>query len=221
MIRTRRPDGDDTAGYLAVPEGGEDVPLVLVLHEWWGLTEDVRDVADRLAAEGYRALAVDMYRGFIANAPLDGMRRLKSFDFCAAAEQDIRGALEQMRAGGRAAILGFSLGSAVALIAAERVPGCDAAIGFYGIPRDTDADPRGLRVPVQVHFAESDDFFRPAAIARFEAKLRESAAGAEIYRYQASHGFFSTRPGGCYDPHAASAAWERALAFLAKHLRPT
>lgn len=218
MISIRRPDGEEIAGHLVMPAGGEDAPLVILLHEWWGLTSDIRDVAARLAAAGYRALALDLFRGKVASTAIEGMRLLKSFDFCASAEQDVRGALEQARGGHRAAVLGFSLGSGVALIAAAKVPGLDAAIGFYGIPRSPDLDPRSLRIPTQVHLADTDDFARPAAVERFSAALRAADAEVELYSYPASHGFFSTRPGGCFDAGAADLAWDRCLAFLAKHL---
>jgi carboxymethylenebutenolidase len=220
-ISFQHPNGQWGKGYLAAPPRGDRAPAVIVLHEWWGLTDPIREIADRLATAGYRALAVDLYGGAVAATPLEGMRLLKSFDFDAAAAEDTRGALRHMKAsGGRAAVLGFSLGGAVALLSAIRVPECDAAISFYGIPLDPRVNLGDVRVPVQSHLAQVDEWYKPAVMDRLEASLSGAAVRCEVHRYGARHGFSSSASAEIRDPVASATAWRRSLDFLARSLSP-
>ena len=109
------------------------------------------------------------------------------------------------------------MGGAVALLGACRVPEFSAAVPFYGLPPETVATPADVKVPVQGHFANSDDFVTPEKVDAFEAGLKAAGKSAEIYRYDASHAFMNEQR-SVHDRHCAELAWERASAFLAKYL---
>ncbi|SEN27364.1 carboxymethylenebutenolidase [Stigmatella aurantiaca] len=215
-----RPDGQEAQGSLALPSSGTGGPSVVVLHEWWGLTGTVEQVTDRLAAEGYRALAVDYYRGYVASSKLEAMRKRMSLDIPDVVTQDVRGAAQYLKAsGGKTAVLGFSLGGAVATMAACQVPEFDAGISFYGIPPGKNADPGQIRIPFQAHYGLSDDWYPVPQIDALEARMREGGVDVDFHRYEAKHGFFSTHWPEEYDAAAAEQAWGHLLRFLAARLR--
>lgn len=194
---------------------------MVLLHEWWGLTPTVEQLAARLAAEGYRTLAVDYYRGFVASSKLEAMRQRMSLDLQEVVTQDVRGAVRHLKAsGGRVAVLGFSLGGAVAMTAACHLPELDAAVCFYGLPPARAADPGAVSIPLQAHFALSDEWYPVPVIDALEARLREGGVEHEFHRYPARHGFFSSHWPEEYDAAAAGQAWERLLAFLSARLGP-
>nr|CCA65711.1 predicted carboxymethylenebutenolidase [Stigmatella aurantiaca Sg a15] len=218
-IHFPRPDGGEAMGSLALPTSGTGGPSVVVLHEWWGLTDTVKQVADRLAASGYRALAVDYYRGYVASSKLEAMRKRMSMDVMDVVTQDVRGAAQYLKAsGGKTAVLGFSLGGAVATIAACHVPEFDAGISFYGIPPGKNADPGLIRIPFQAHYALSDDWYPVPQIDALEARMRQGNVDLDFHRYEAKHGFFSTHWPEEYDATAAEKAWENLLKFLSARL---
>jgi len=220
-IHFARPDGREAQGSLALPPTSHSAPSVVLLHEWWGLTSTVEHLADRLAAAGYRALAVDYYRGFLATSKLEAMRQRMSLDLMEVVTQDVRGAVQYLKAsGGRVAVLGFSLGGAVAMTAACHLPELDAAACFYGLPPARYADPGSIPIPLQAHFALSDEWYPLPVIDALEARLREGRVAHEFYRYPTRHGFFSSHWPEEYDAAAAEQAWERLLAFLAARLGP-
>ncbi len=220
-IRFPRPDGREAMGSIALPPSASEAPAVVLLHEWWGLTHTVEHLADRLAAVGYRALAVDYYRGFLASSKLEAMRQRMSLDLSDVITQDVRGAVQYLKAsGGRVAVLGFSLGGAVAMTAACRLTELDAAVTFYGLPPAREADPGSIPIPLQAHFALSDEWYPPRVIDALEARLREGGVVHEFHRYSTGHGFFSTHWPEEYDAAASEVAWERLLSFLATHLGP-
>ena len=219
-IRFPRPDGREAMGSLALPASSSAASVVL-LHEWWGLTGTVERLADRLAAAGYRVLALDYYRGFVATSKLEAMRQRMSLDLMEVVTQDVRGAVQYLKAsGGRVAVLGFSLGGAVAMTAACHLPELAAAVCFYGLPPARFADPGRIPIPLQAHFALTDEWYSPAVIDALETRLREGRVTHEFYRYAARHGFFSSHWPEEYDAATAEQAWERLLAFLAAQLGP-
>ena len=219
MIEFSRPDASACRGYLA--NGGKGCPGVVVIQEWWGLNDQICGVADRFARAGFNALAPDLFQGRVTQKPDEASHLMNGLDFPGATHQDIRGAVDYLRrvdGGGKVAAMGFCMGGALTIAAAVHVPNLSAAVCFYGIPPREFADPADIRIPFQGHFATLDDWCTPAAVDGLEAAMRAKGAMPELYRYAADHAFFNERRGEVYDATCAAQAWERTLAFLARHL---
>ena len=124
MIEFKRPDGQSVKGYLAEPADKSNAPGVVVIQEWWGLDDEVKAVADRLASAGYRALVPDLYRGKLAIEANEAEHLMGDLNFGDAAGQDIRGAVQYLKATGSAkvAVTGFCMGGALTILAACNVP---------------------------------------------------------------------------------------------------
>ncbi|MGI8756131.1 MAG: dienelactone hydrolase family protein [Acidimicrobiales bacterium] len=214
-------NGDGADGYLAVPESGSG-PGVVVIQEWWGLVPHIADVCDRFAAEGFVAVAPDLFHGETTTEPDEAGKLMMALNL-PRATQDIRGAAAFLRdhdavSGDKLGITGFCMGGGLALVAACDDPGSyGAVVPWYGLIPWPDAEPdwTKLEAPVEGHFASEDDFFTPAAASDLEAKLRSTGTSATFYLYQgAGHAFFNdTRP-EAYDAEAAATAWGRTLDFL-------
>ena len=145
MLQFKRPDGKTCPGYLATPNSGSGAHGFVCIQEWWGLNEQIKKTADRLAEAGYRALVPDLYRGKLAKAADEASHLMKGLNFPDAAEQDIRGAVQYLKQSSRkVAVGGFCMGGALTILAAVRVPEMDAGACFYGIP-DLPAADFGLR----------------------------------------------------------------------------
>jgi carboxymethylenebutenolidase len=218
-ITFKRPDGKEAGGYLA-KAGRANAPGLVVIQEWWGLQDQIKGIADRFALAGYDALAPDLYGGVAVpyhDREAAG-KEMGSLNFLDATEQTVRGAVQLLKQNGaKVGLTGFCLGGAVTIIGAVRVPELDAAVCFYGIPPEAAAKPADVRVPLQAHFANTDDWCTPAAVNAFEAALKAAGKTAEIYRYDAQHAFVNEQR-DVYDRAAAELAWGRTLAFWAKHL---
>lgn len=218
MIDFKRPDGSACRGYLA--SAGQGRPGVVVIQEWWGLNDQICGVADRFARAGFNALAPDLFQGRVTQQADEASHLMNGLDFPGATHQDIRGAVDHLGSlgGGKIAVMGFCMGGALTIAAAVHVPQLAAAVCFYGIPPKEFADPADISVPFQGHFAGKDDWVTPAAVDALEAAMRAKAVPPELHRYDAGHGFFNERRGEVYDVACASLAWERTIAFLARHL---
>ena len=215
MIEFKRPDGGATRGYLA--EGGKGRPGVIVIQEWWGLNDQICGVADRFARAGYNALAPDLYQGRVTQQPDEANHLMDGLDFVGATQQDIRGAATRLAGGGsKVAVMGFCMGGALTIAAAVHVPEVSAAVCFYGIPPAQLASPADIKIPFQAHFANKDDWCTPAAADALEKSMREAGRSAEVFRYDAGHGFFNERRGDVYDAACAEQAWQRMAAFLGR-----
>jgi carboxymethylenebutenolidase len=212
MIEFARPDGGKTKGYLATD--GQGRPGVVVIQEWWGLNDQICGVADRFARAGYNALAPDLYKGRLTTEPDEANHLMTGLDFADATHQDLRGAAQHLQAqSGRVAVMGYCMGGALTIAAAVHVPEFSAGVCFYGIPPKAFADPAKIRMPLQGHFANTDDWCTPTAVDDLDGTLRAAGARHEIYRYDAAHAFANERS-PAYDVACANQAWERMAAFL-------
>ena len=110
------------------------------------------------------------------------------------------------------------MGGAVAVIGAARIPELTAAVTFYGIPPAQAAKPADVKVPLQGHFANRDDFVTPKVVDDFEDGLRAAEKNYEFFRYDAGHAFVNEQRMEAHDRNAAELAWGRATAFLKRHL---
>jgi len=219
MIQFKRPEGKTCPGYLATPKSGSASPGFVCIQEWWGLNDQIKKTADRLAEAGYRALVPDLYRGKVAKASDEASHMMANLNFPDAAEQDIRGAVQYLKqTSKKVAVGGFCLGGALTILAAARVPEMDAGACFYGIPDLAAAEFKKIKIPLVCHFANQDGWCTPAKVNDLEAALKQSKSKFELYRYDAQHAFMNESRPQVYDAPSAKLAWDRTLAFLTKAL---
>ncbi len=226
-ISFKRPDGQEVSGYLAQPAQAAGAPGVVVIQEWWGLNDQIRGVADRLAHAGYRALVPDLYRGKSTVEEEEAHHLMTGLNFGDAAAQDVRGAVQYLKAaGGQVGCVGFCMGGALTLLAAVNVPELDAAVTWYGCPPLEYIDAGKIKLPLQGHWATQDQFFPPAQVEGLAAKLGEAGAAFDFHHYLAHHGFGNEQAVGegriaatQYDPVWAQRAWDRTFTFFGRHLR--
>ena len=216
-------NGSTAVGYLARPPAGQG-PGVIVIQEWWGLVDHIRDVCDRFAAAGFVALAPDLYHGKTVTEPDEAGKAMMALKMDQAA-RDLSGAVDELiRQSGtaRIGVIGFCMGGGLALVlATQRPDAIAAAVACYGVIPWPDAQPdySALTAAVLGHFASEDDFFTPAAAEALGEQLRGLGKEAEIIVYPGTdHAFFNdTRP-EVYNAAAAKAVWDRSLYFFHQHL---
>ncbi|MCC7100617.1 MAG: dienelactone hydrolase family protein [Rubrivivax sp.] len=226
MISFQRPDGQAVQGYLAEPAQGGGAPGVVVIQEWWGLNEQIRGVAERLAAAGYRALVPDLYRGQSTLEAEEANHLMTGLDFGAAASQDIRGAVQHLKKGSpRVAVTGFCMGGALTVLSAVLVPEVDASVVWYGMPPLEFVDAAKIKAPMLAHWGTQDEFFGEEGVNALEAKLREARVDYTGHRYLAHHAFANETaqgprriPATQYDAAWAQVAWDRTLRFFGRVL---
>jgi carboxymethylenebutenolidase len=220
MIDFKRPDGSTCKGYLAEAGAGarEGRPGIVVIQEWWGLNEQIKRVADRFAAAGYTALAPDLYKGRVTQQPDEANHMMNGLDFVGASDQDIAGAVGHLAGiSGKVGVMGFCLGGALTIAACARVPGIACGVPFYGVPPEELADPATIKVPIQGHFANQDDWCTPQIVDAFEKAMTRTGNKPEVFRYDAAHAF-AKEDGAAYNAAAATKSWDRMMAFLGHHL---
>jgi carboxymethylenebutenolidase len=227
MISFKRPDGQSVNGYLAEPAQAPSAPGIVVIQEWWGLNDQIKGVADKLAGAGYRALVPDLFRGKTTLDAKEAEHLMGSLDFADAATQDVRGAVQYLKGTGspKAGVTGFCMGGALTLLAAVNVPEADAAVTWYGFPPLEYIDASKIRIPILGHFATRDEFFPISKVDELEQKLRAANVRFEFHRYDAKHAFANETvnerklPPLEYNPQAAELAWKRTMEFLEKSLK--
>jgi carboxymethylenebutenolidase len=213
-------NGQAFPGYLKEPEGGERRGAVVVIHEYWGLTDQVRGVADRLAREGFTAFAPDLYQGQVTTDADKALQLMQALDMKKAARELAQAAeaLRQRAPGTRVAVLGFCMGGALALAAAATDDTFAAAVPFYGIPPEQVADVSRIRCPVLGHFATQDAWCTPERVDALEKTLQAAQVPARLHRYDANHAFANERRPEVYSPANAEQAWKRSIEFLHERL---
>ena len=226
MIEYQRHDGQPVHGYLAEPADKASAPGVVVIQEWWGLDTEVKAVADRLAKAGYRALVPDLYRGKLALEAKEAEHLMSDLNFGDAAGQDIRGAVQYLKATGskKVAVTGFCMGGALTVLSACNIPELDAAVVWYGYPPLEYLDAKAITKPIMAHWATHDEFFALSGVEQLEAKLSDAGTPYEFYRYDAKHAFANPKadsrglPPLQYNEAAANLAWDRTMEFFKKNL---
>jgi carboxymethylenebutenolidase len=217
-------NGGQAHGYLALPVGGNG-PGVIVIQEWWGLTDHIVDVANRLAAAGFVTLAPDLFGGRTTH-DADEAGRLMSELPADKAAQDLAGAVDFLLAheavtSTKLGAVGFCMGGGfVLMLAAQQGDKIGAAVPFYGVGQGLPDEYAGLTAAVQGHYGEDDDFY-PADKAREQQKQirEESGAEVEFFFYPAGHAFHNDENLlGTYDAENAKLAWQRTVDFLASRL---
>ncbi len=218
-------NGNQAYGYLAVPESGSG-PGVVVVQEWWGLDDHMVDICDRLAGEGFVALAPDLMGGRVAHDADEAGQMMSELPVEKSATA-LGGAVDYLI--GHDAVtsstvgaVGFCMGGGfVLLLAAQQGEKVSAAVSFYGVGPAVPDTYAGVRAAVQGHYGERDDFY-PADQARAqEQQIRdESGADVEFFYYPAAHAFHNDRDTlGTYDEESARLAWSRTVDFLRSTVR--
>ncbi len=222
-------NGTTASGYLALPEGGTG-PGLLVIQEWWGLSQSLKDVCDRLAAAGFVALAPDLYHGELADPEHQEMD--KAAELMTAlppdrAGRDMSGAVDFLLGhdavtGDGVGVVGFCMGGMLSfLIAANRGDAVKAVVPFYGFPSgDGEPDWSGLTAVVRGHMAENDDFFGPEAAHALEAKLQGLGKDVTLTVHAGTgHAFMGPHNAlGTRDEALAEQLWPEVTAFLHEQL---
>ena len=218
-------NGGTAHGYLALPESGSG-PGVIVIQEWWGLTDHIASIVDRLAAEGFVALAPDLFGGKTTHDAEEATQLLMSLPVEDAA-RDLGGAVDFLL--GHDAVtsktvgaIGFCMGGGfVLLLAAQQGERVSAAVPFYGVGPGVPQSYEGVKAKVQGHYAKQDQMYPEDAARAQEQQIRDEAGvEVEYFYYDAGHAFHNDENLiGTYSPEDARTAWSRAVAFLKDNVR--
>lgn len=215
--------GDGGSGYLATPASGSG-PGVIVIQEWWGLVDHVKDVADRFAAEGFVALAPDMYHGRSTKSPDDAGKMMMALRIDQV-EKDLRGAIEHVlslpeTSSATVGTVGFCMGGQLSLYAACANPRVGACVDYYGVHPDVKPDYASLKAPVLGFFAEKDGFVTPEVARGLEADLKAAGKSVEIHVYAgAQHAFFNDTRAEVFHEAYAKDSWKRMLEFFRANVK--
>lgn len=222
----KRPDGAEVSGYLASPAVLEGAPAIVLIQEWWGLNEQIKGVALRLAECGYRVLVPDLYRGACTVEEEEAHHLMDGLDFSDAVSQDIRGAVQYLQADSqKIGVTGYCMGGALTLLALNGIPELAAGVVWYGFPPLEYLDASKIKAPLIGHWGTQDAFFNIDTVAELQAKLHAGGVDATFYRYLARHAFANETAMGDgriadtqYDAVWSQLAWDRTLTFFGKHL---
>lgn len=221
------PSGNVTMkAFVAAPNTKERRPTVIVIQEWWGLTDHIKDIARRYAAEGYVAIAPDLYSRLGYALTTDAgeagklMNTLKQEDGL----NDLNATVAYLKTapevdGTRIGVTGFCMGGSYALMLPCVNPAIKAAVPFYGQVPNPDAPLQKLSAPVLYLYGEDDGWITKADVQRLAAALKKYNKPGEIKTYPgAPHAFFRDNDPSVYRPEAAKDAWGRTKAFFKQHL---
>ena len=218
-------DGQELTGYVAQPENaGSSLPSLIVIHEWWGLNDNIRKMARFLAGEGYRALAVDLYDDKVAESPDKAQQfmgaAMKNKEAVKANLKEAYRYLNEDRSAPRVGVIGWCFGGGWSLQTALMYPDeIDATVIYYGeLVTDRNAL-KTLQMPVVGFFGAEDNAIEPSTVRTFESTLKDLGKDAEMYIYEGANHAFANPSGKRYNPKAAADAWKKTTAFLEKHLK--
>lgn len=215
-------DGEELSGYLARPSGVDSAPAVIVLQEWWGVNEHIKDVTRRFAREGFVALAPDLYKGAVATEPDEARKLVMELDQPEAV-MEIDQAMAYLLAqdyvsGEKTGIVGYCMGGGLVLqtaIVSDRV---GAAVPYYGALL-TPEQAAQVKAPIQAHYGTEDQFDLNELEEMIRVVQEETGLDAEAHIYDgAPHSFFNDEREDAYRPEAAAEAWERTLAWFNNYL---
>lgn len=219
-------DGSPVRGVLARPASAEaGAPAVIVIHEWWGLNENIRAMAERLAGEGYQALAVDLYRGDVATSRDDARSFMqRAMESPEQLEENLRQAhryLTETMGAPRVGVIGWCFGGGWSLRASLAMPKDIAGtVIYYGRLVTDSAALAAIENPVLGIFGSEDRGIPVADVRRFEQALEDLGKDARIHVYEGADHAFANPTGTRYQAAAAEDAWAKTLTFFAETLRP-
>lgn len=209
--------------FVAWPAGTGKAPAVIVVHEWWGLNDQIREMARRMARQGYVAIVPDLYHGKSATTPEEAHELVRGLeDTRVFAELDAACgwlARQPRTAGSSIGEMGFCVGGGIALRYALHSPSLAAVVMFYGPPETDVAKLAALKAPLLGHFGATDQGITPERVEAFRSALGKAGKKSDIYLYSgAGHAFMHEGLPG-YHADAARVAWARTLAFLQRYVK--
>jgi carboxymethylenebutenolidase len=214
-------NGKDAEGYLAKPASGKGLGLI-VIQEWWGLNDNIKNIAERFAKEGYVALAPDLYHGKVTAEPDEAMKIMMSMQIDQAA-RDLSGAVDYLAnsdatTGSKLGSIGWCMGGGLSLVLATLKPQIGACVIYYGVVQQM-PELKNINGPILGHYAEHDAFASPEAARALAEQLKGLGKQVEIHIYPGTeHAFFNDTRSEVYKPDAAKLSWERTLAFYKQNL---
>jgi carboxymethylenebutenolidase len=216
-------NGGAVPAYVSLPPAGNG-PGVVVIQEWWGLVPHIRNVADRLAAQGFVAVAPDLYRGKQTSEPDEAGKLIMEMQLQQAAK-DMAAAVDALLAmpettGDGVGVIGFCVGGGLALYLASLKPEVAAVVCYYGFPREgLDWDLSAVKGSVLGHFAADDDFAPSELVDSMERELADAGVEVTFHHYPGTtHAFFNDDRPEVYDADAAERSWQRTIEFLRARL---
>ena len=218
-------DGKKVRGYLARPEGATGpLPAILVIQEWWGLNDNIRAMARRLAGEGYVALAVDLYEGAVATdaagAQAAMKRAMENPDRLLGNLRQAHAYLANVEKAKKIGVIGWCFGGGWSLETALALgDGIDAAVMYYGRTQTDPKELAKLEAPLLGLFGEADQGIPVAGARAMESELKKLGKPATIVVYPGANHAFANPSGQNYDEKAASDAWAKTTSFFAEHLK--
>jgi carboxymethylenebutenolidase len=218
-------DGTPVEGYMARPaEGKGPWPGIIVIHEWWGLNDNIRAMARRLAGEGYVALAVDLYCGKSAETAEQARALMQaSLENATANDANLEQAYDTLTTKEhcpKVGVVGWCFGGGFSLQTALLMPDKIAAcVIYYGHLETAEAKLRPLGMPILGIFGSEDQGIPVSQVREFQAALEKLGKHVEIHVYEGAHHAFANPSGTRYDAKAAADAWEKTLAFFAANLK--
>ena len=211
----------EVSGYLARPAEGGLIPGIIVIQEWWGLNDHIKDITERAAREGVVALAVDLYDGRVTKSPAEaqgmlmGLDKQETVDKLSAAVSALNA--HPMVATHQIGVIGFCMGGFYALMLASKNKDIRAAAPFYGhVPPDAVLE--GLRAPTLYVYPGKDQHIAAEEVDRLESHLKKTGNPGAVLRYpDADHAFVNDTRKEVYKADDAKDAWAHAFAFLKRH----
>ncbi len=216
-------NGAAAPGYLAVPDSGTG-PATIVLQEWWGLDDNIRDICDRFASEGFLALAPDLYRGETTEQPDEAQQKLMAMSMDQAVK-DMSGAVDHLAAhegsqGEAIGAVGFCAGGGLSVWAASVSPRVRATVTYYYVMPHGKPDFASVHGPVLGHFGTADDFVSVDDAKALEREMSDAGVDVDFEFYEgAGHAFANDHNRlGTYDADTAQRSWEKTIGFLRSNL---
>ncbi|MBL0940588.1 MAG: dienelactone hydrolase family protein [Gemmatimonadaceae bacterium] len=216
-------DGKQVRGYLTKPATYRRGPAIVMVHEWWGINDNIKSMADRYAGEGYAVLAVDLFGGQVATTSDAAMKLYQAgMSNIAAGEQNVAAAVSYLRSHGATSVgsVGYCFGGhwslRTGLVAGSQV---NAVVMYYGAPITNPAQLARLKAPLLGLFGGKDTGIPLDSVRAMEAQIKKAGQQATIEVFANANHAFANPSGQSYDAKVAAEAWTKSLAFFKSHLK--